>query len=292
MKVLFTFSFLLLFLNISIAQERLLIKETDSIQLFETHLSNISDGNIFPSFYKNGLVYVSDFNSKYFQVFYSDLNSESIKIPLKGKFHFGSVCIFGNDIYFTGKTREYNSTILKGVIEGFKVTKVKKLPFCNDDFTYSDPVISKDGKQLVVVSSEKDIFHLIEFVKNENNEWEKKSVPYISHPSFDIINPTIYDENTIYFSANIYKGAVKKVNYAKDENGKIIIQGVEREEGAFNIYKVERTKGAIWGIPEKVNALNSEFDELGVIFDSENTGYLTTFRFNSNDNIYYFKLKQ
>lgn len=291
MKFLYTVSFLLFFVVSINAQDRFLIKETDSIQLFETHLSNISDGNIFPSFYKDGLIYVTNFNSKSYNLYYSNLMDESIKIPLKGKFHFGSVCIYGSDIYFTGITKEYNSTILNGKIENMKVSKAKKMAFCNDDYTYSDPHISKDGKQLVVVSSEKDIFHLIEFVKNENNEWEKKSIPFISHPSFDLINPTIYDENTIYFSTNIYNGAVKKVNYSKDENDKIIVESIEREEGNFNIYKIKRSND-IWGIPKKVNALNSEFDELGVLFDSESSGYLTTFRFNSNDNIYYFKLKQ
>ncbi len=44
--------FFLLSVYFSQAQELFLIKETDSIQLFETHLSNTSEGNLFPSFYK------------------------------------------------------------------------------------------------------------------------------------------------------------------------------------------------------------------------------------------------
>lgn len=273
------------------AQEGFLIKETDSIQLFETHLSNISDGNLFPSFYRNGLLFVSNFDTNLHNLYYSDLELEKIKIPLRGKFNFGAASIYGSTIYFTGKTKSFNSIIYKGVIENLKVSKVEKLSFCNDKFSYSDPAISKDGQQLIVVSNERELLHIIEFVKNDENNWEKKSVPFISHPDFDIINPTIYDENTIYFSANFFNGKIKKVIYVKGENGEMLVDGVEREQGVFNIYKIQRINGR-WGIPVKVNALNSEFDELGVIFDSENSGYLTTYRFNSNDNIYYFILKQ
>jgi len=164
------------------AQEGFLIKETDSIQLFETHLSNISDGNLFPSFYRNGLLFVSNFDTNLHNLYYSDLELEKIKIPLRGKFNFGAASIYGSTIYFTGKTKSFNSIIYKGVIENLKVSKVEKLSFCNDKFSYSDPAISKDGQQLIVVSNERELLHIIEFVKNDENNWEKKSVPFIHIP--------------------------------------------------------------------------------------------------------------
>ncbi len=236
-------------------------------------------------------MYVSNYNSNSHNLYYSDLQLEIIKISLRGKFKFGSASIYGSTIYFTGKTKSFNSVIYKGIIENLKVTKIEKLPFCDKYFSYSDPAISEDGQQLLVVSNEREVLHIIEFVKNNENKWEKKSIPFISHPDFDIINPTIYDENTLYFSANTFDGKIKQVNYVKGKNGEIVVDSVEREQGVFNIYIIQRINGS-WGIPEKVNALNSEFDDLGVIFDSENSGYLTTYRFNSNDNIYYFILKQ
>jgi len=290
MKVLFFTVLFSFFVFIAVAQQRYLIKETDSLQLFETYLSNSFTGNIFPSFFKNGLLFVSDFNSPKHQLYYSDLKTEAIRINPRGKFKFGAVSIFENDIYFTGTTNNYNSAIYNGKIEGFKVSKIKKLDFCDPNFSYSDPYISKNGNQLIVISNERKTQHIKEFVKNENNKWELKSIPYISHPDFDIINPTIYDENTIYFSANIFKGEITGVTYTLNHKGEQIIDKITREEGVFNIYKITRENGK-WGIKQKVNALNSEFDDLGVIFDSENSGYLTSFRFNSNDNIYYFVLK-
>ena len=39
-----------------------------------------------------------------------------------------------------------------------------------------------------------------------------------------------------------------------------------------------------------MSILNSEFDDVGVLFLTETTGYLTSFRYDDSDNIYYFKL--
>jgi len=159
--------FLMLFIFCANAQDLFLIEETDSIQLFETHLSNTSEGNVFPGFYKEGLIYVSNYNSNNHKLYYSDLQLPSLKISLGNKFNFGAATVFENEIYFTGISKRrgqygyYNSTIYKGIIEDLKVSKVKKLDFCDANFSYSDPSISADGKQMVVVSSERNRFHIV-----------------------------------------------------------------------------------------------------------------------------------
>lgn len=280
---------LFLFLKVT-GQDLFLIKETDSISLYETYLANSSTGNVFPYFYKNGLIYVSNNKTSGYNLYFSDLNSKAKKIGLGLKFNFGAATIFENEIYFTGKTKTNNSTIYKGVIEDLKVSKVEKLEICDEKFSYTDPHISVDGKQMVLVSTEKQILHILELVRNNENKWVKKGAIFISHPNFDIINPTIYNENTIYFSSNIYKGKIKKVEYSTNPNGELKVEQIHREEGDFNIYKIIRTNGR-WGIPAIVPEFNSKFDELGVLFDSDNSGFLTSYRFNSNDNIYYFILK-
>lgn len=297
MRALFFVIFFVLTTFITKAQEMYLIEENDSIQLFETYLSNTSKGNIFPAFYNKGLLHVAKNKKDEYQLFYSNLLSEPIEISLKNKFNFGAVTVFNNEIYFSGISNRaddmgyYNSAIYKGIIEDFKVSKIEKLPFCDKNFSYTDPFISEDGQQLILVSNEKGVFHILEFTKNEANEWEKNSVVFISHPNFDIINPTIFNENTVYFSSNIYNGKVIGVSYVTSENGEILVGSVKREEGDFNIYKITR-QGNIWGIPLKANEFNSDFDELGVLFDTDKSGYLTSYRYNSNDNIYYFILKQ
>ena len=279
------------------AQEKILITENNDISIFETYISLNSSGNIFPTIYNQGLIYASNYQSENYKLLYSNLESKSQKFKIGSKYNLGAVAIFNNEIYFTGITRKLsttgtnNYTIYKGIIEDFKVKKIERLSICSLDFSYTYPTISKDGTKMLVVSNEKGRLHLLEFIRNEFNQWEKGEVVYISHPEFEIINPTIYNENTIYFASNINDGKVTSVVYVTDDEGKTLISEVHREQGIFNIYKIKRHKG-VWGIPIKQAIFSSDFDDLGVIFINENSGYLNSYRYSNADNIYYFELKQ
>ena len=278
------------------AQEKILISENDGIRIYETYLTLNSTGNIFPTLYNKGLIYASNHNSNNYKLFYSNLKSEPQKIKIGSKYNLGAVAIFNNEIYFTGVTKKLstfgtnNFTIYKGKIIDFKVKEIVQLPICSLDFSYTYPAISKDGTKMTIVTNEKGRLHLLELKRNENNEWEKGEVVYISHPEFEIINPIYYNENTIYFASNIFDGKITRVAYDKNENGEFLVSEVEREQGSFNIYKIERKNGA-WRIPIKLELFNSDFDDLGVVFINENSGYLTSFRYSNTDNIYYFELK-
>ena len=81
------------------AQDKVLISENNDLQLFETYLSLNSEGNIFPSFLNNGLLYTSNYKSKNYQLFYSDLKSEPIKFKIGSKYQLGAVPVFNNEIY-------------------------------------------------------------------------------------------------------------------------------------------------------------------------------------------------
>ncbi len=278
------------------AQEKILIFEDENIRLFETHLSLNSSGNIFPTIYNNGLIYASNYNSNNYKLLYSDLKSESQKFKIGSNYTLGAVAIFNNEIYFTGVTKKlstsgtHNFTIYKGIIEDFKVKKIEQLPICSLDYSYTYPTISKDGSKMLVVTNEKGRLHLLELTRNEVNNWEKGEVVNISHPEFEIINPTFYNDNTIYFASNVFDGKVTGVLYVTDEEGKAQVAEVKREQGSFNIYKIEKNNG-IWGIPIKQAIFNSDFDDLGVTFIDEKSGYLNSFRYSNSDNIYYFELK-
>lgn len=297
MKITYTCIIAFIFAFTTKAQERYLIEETDSIQLFETYLSNTATGNVFPTIYKNGLIYVSDYKAETYRLYVTDLQSNSKRINVGSKFDFGAATTFENDIYFTGISKKqdstgyYNSTIYNGTLIDKKVTNIENLSFCNKNYSYTDPCISKDGKHLIVVSTENNAIHIMEYLKNDLGKWIKNGLVYISHPNFDVINPTYFNKNTIYFSSNIHNKKDKVVRYLIDKEKDLYVTQKIKQESSFNIYKVERINGK-WSFPKKANEFNSEFDELGVVFDSEKSGYLTTFRYNSNDNIYYFKLKQ
>jgi hypothetical protein len=280
-----------------IAQEKILITENDEVSLFETYLSLNSEGNIFPAVYGEGLIYASNHKSSFYKLYFSDLKSKSTKFKIGSKYNLGAVATFENEIYFTGTSKnadskgDYNFTIYKGILSDFKVKDVVQLQVCNLDFSFTYPTISKDGKTMVVVSNEKGRLHLLEFKRDKNNEWIKGEVIFISQPEFEILNPTIYDENTIYFASNIYEGKVTGVAYDKDDKGEIKITQVYREQGDFNIYKMVKNNN-YWSLPVKVEFFNSEFDDLGVIFIDKKSGYLTSYRYSDSDNIYYFELKQ
>lgn len=279
------------------AQLNNLIFENDNLQLFETYLSLNSEDNIFPSFYKEGFIYASANKSNYYSLFYTDLKSDPIKFKIGAKYQLGAVAVFNNEIYFTGISKKASSqgmnnfTIYKGLVNDFKVSKIKQLSICNPNFSYTYPAISKDGTKMVVVSNERGSIHLLELNKNKNNQWEKGEVIFISQLDYEIINPIIFDENTIYFASNISEGKITAVSYETSKNGEIVISEVRREKGDFNIFKTVKVNG-YWGLPVKMEPFNSEFDDLGVLFINEKSGYINTFRYSDNDNIYYFKLKQ
>lgn len=287
----------LLICNSVAAQNANLITETDSIKIYDTYLSLNSKENIFPRLYKDGLIYASINNSNFYKLYYSDLNSKPKKIKTSSNFHVSNVAIFNNEIYFTKSdvvntnSKKINLSIYKGELNNFKIVKDKKLlPLTNKNYNYAHPSILKNGKQMIIVTNEKGKYHLLLLKRTENNTWVRSDVVFIAQSNFNIINPTFYNDSTIYFSSNSNKNAiVKEVSYKK-ENDSLMIDQVYFEKKDFDIYKTEKING-IWQLPQKANVFNSEFDDLGVIFTSEKTGYLTTFRFDNTDNIYYFELK-
>lgn len=278
----------------TMGQNRVLISETDSISIYETHISQNSKGNVFPSVYNKGLLYASNYEAKYFNLFFTDLKAERVKIRIGSKYSLGPVSAYKNEVYFTGMTSTNNAnystnfTIYKGQITGDKILKIRRLQACNPNFSYTYPAISADGNKMVVVSNEKGAFHLLQLKRNEKGKWEKDTVIYISQLDFEIINPTYFDENTIYFSSNKQNRKIKSINY-KVKNDSIKVFNKEYEKGVFEIYKIEKNNES-WGLPQKMSILNSEFDDVGVLFLTEKTGYLTSFRYDNSDNIYYFKL--
>lgn len=281
---------------LSYAQKGELIYENDTIAIYESIVSKSSSENLFPYTYKNGLLYTSAHENGYYRLMFSDGVEKPKKIKISKRFQLGPVAIFQNEIYFTGMSRYMNVngqphlTILKGKIEDLKVTKVKELNGLIDGFTYAHATISPDGKTMVLVTNENDVYHLLEFKRNENNEWERGKPIFITQLNFKILNPVFLGDNTIYFSANIFDGEQSNQQYEK-VNGKMVLVGVERDNVSFNIFKIEKGKNNEWSIPLKVAALSSDFDDLGVQFIDEKSGYLSTYRYDDTNNIFYFEIK-
>lgn len=287
----------MLFLNFKLDAQEKLISETERIAIFETYISLNSSKNIAPIIYNDGLIYASANKSNDYQLFFSDLKSKSIKIKTGSKYHAGLVAVYGDEIYFTGNLKyattdsAVNLAINKGILENFKILKAAPLPICNKEFYYEYPAISRDGKQMTIVTNENGKVHLLELTLNNENEWRKSSVVFIAQVNFTIINPTFYDENTIYFSSNMIDGKIEidGVKY-KMKDGQPIITEVFYKTDVYNIYKISRIEGR-WQLPEKQTIFSSDFDDLSVVFKTEKSGYINSFRYDNTDNIYYFELK-
>ena len=279
------------------AQKGELIFDNDTIAIYESIVSKSSAENLYPHAYKNGLLYTSAHKSNYYRLLFSNGKEKPEKIKISKRFQLGPVSIFKNEIYFTGMSRYMNSngqphlTILKGKIDGLKVTKVKELKGLKDGYTYAHANISSDGNTMVLVTNENDVYHLLEFKRNENNEWERGEPIFITQLNFKILNPVFVGDDTIYFSTNMFDGQQSNRQY-ENINDKMVLVGVERDNVSFNIFKLEKDAMNAWSIPVKVEALSSDFDDLGVQFIDEKSGYLSTYRYDNTNNIFYFELKQ
>ncbi|MDP3313864.1 hypothetical protein [Lutibacter sp.] len=277
-------------------QEKIIIVKTDSISLFETYISLNSTENISPIIHNDGLIYASKNKSQYYRLYFSDLKTAPQLLKIRDKTKVGTTAIFDNEIYFSKNTKTisvdstYNLAIYKGNIENLNVSKVELLPFCKKGFSYEYPTLSKDGKRMAIVTNENGVFHLVELTRNNENEWVRSGIIFITQPNFNIINPTFYNENTIYFSSNYFIGKIKGYKYSF-VTGAMKIVKTYRENGVYNIYKIIRIDGK-WQLPEKASFFNSDYDDLGVIFKTEKIGYINTYRYDNTNNIYFFELKQ
>lgn len=158
------FGWVLLLFNFKLDAQERLISETDSIAIFDTYISLNSSKNISPIIFNDGLIYASANKSNYYKLFFSDLKSKSKKIKISSKYNSGLVAVYKNEIYFTGNSKyatsdgSINLVIYKGIIENFKVKKIAPLPICKEVFSYNNPAISRDGKQMAIVQTKMEWF--------------------------------------------------------------------------------------------------------------------------------------
>lgn len=278
------------------AQKGELIFENDTIAIFESIVSKNSSENLYPFPYKNGLLYTSANNSDYYRLLFSNGIDKTKRIRISKRYQLGPVSIFKNEVYFTGMSRymtaegEPHLSIFRGELDEFKVNKAKELDFCIDGYTYAHANISEDGQSMVVVTNENDVYHLLELNRNDKNEWERGETVFITQLNFKILNPVYQGNDVMYFSSNVFDGNEGNKRY-EQVGDKMVLVDIDKVDMSFNIYKIKRNKNGGWSIPMKVDALSSEFDDLGVCFINDKSGYLSTYRYDNTNNIFYFDLK-
>jgi hypothetical protein len=266
-------TFLLIFLSFQMFSQ--------NNQNIKFELVNFSDklyNDFAPILFKNGILFVSDRNenSLFYSLYYTDFKSKPKRIEIKNqKYHIGQVFYdkLNKTAYITKTSDEisndrttYNLAVFTAKIRGNKKKKIKrlkKLDFCNPNFSYGFAQIQNN--KLTIHSDENNEYSL-SIYEFKNNKWVKEKV--IFKDKYPILNPTYRNNSTIVFSS-------------KRSGGK----------GGVDLYKIVKINGE-WSEPINLIEFNSEYDDLSLLYINDNEGYLSSNRIDNKDHIFKFRINQ
>lgn len=271
------------------------------------HILNTEKLDFSPSYYKDGLIFVSsrgaqinDKSSKdiwiddnFMALFKSDfteegelLDPELFSVNLTTKYHEGPVVFSrdGNTIFFTRndykrRNRRNNS---KGIMklqiytstrEGDDWSKPESLPFNTKEYEEAHPAISPDGKTLIF-SSDRDggsggmDLYMSKFL---GGKWSAPvNLGENINTAGNEVFPYIHDDGTMYFASNGWGGL-----------------------GGLDMFSTKIQEDETWEEIENIGTpFNSPMDDFGLIMNVLGTeGYFTSARDNGHgqDDIYSFK---
>jgi outer membrane protein OmpA-like peptidoglycan-associated protein len=198
----------------------------------------------------------------------SDIRSNAGAIAMDKNRHF----------YFSANYDKVNGVnhlrLMEGIYDGKGVANIHTLPF-GDDNSYSvmHPAVNQDGT-ILIFSSDKsggkggfDLYYSRSVDKGET--WEKARNLSVVNTVGNEVFPSITSDGYLYFSSDGRPGF-----------------------GGLDIYRIPLT-AAIAGkdsIEHLPNPINSVGDDFGWTQDSTGlTGFFTSDRLNSNDNLYYYR---
>lgn len=177
-----------------------------------------------------------------------------------------------NDKLNNSKSGTNNIEIIKGTIEGDKLTNVEKLPFNNKDYSVGNPALSTDGKWLYFVSDmpggfgDTDIY--VSEVYTDGKVGEPRNlgakINTTGREMFPFVNDSI-----LYFSSDGHYGL-----------------------GGLDVFESRRIKDQEFSLPKNLGpTVNSNRDDFSFIIDKERKyGYFSSSREGGkgDDDIYYF----
>jgi outer membrane protein OmpA-like peptidoglycan-associated protein/tetratricopeptide (TPR) repeat protein len=254
-----------------------------------------------PVIVDNQLVFVSDrpaspydlntadwSGTSYLSIFSTDLNKLNTTRLFAGKlnesYHNGPISFSpdGNTAFLTRTFKEEKTGLNQSQL--YIATKEKNnwktlVPIdilADKKYSYAHPVFLSDLNMLVFSSNIPGGFGQMDlyYCTYENNRWNEpvnfgKNINTPFNDVFPCYNP--YMPNSLYFSSNGYIGF-----------------------GGLDIYKIQYNDGK-WNSPTLLpQSINSNFDDFGICFTSENTGYVSSNRSGGKgrDDIYAFEPQQ
>ncbi len=241
-----------------------------------------------PTFYQNGIVYVSYFKNgpvdpktgkPFFELFFSEIGEggfprkgRGFSLTINSQAHEGPMT-FSRDfewIYFTrssleGGIRKPNARgevpmkIYEAQRGPYDWENIRPLPFNSDEYTCFHPALSPDGKRLFFSSNMPGGYGGFDlyYVQRRGDDWSKpvnlgKAVNSAGNEVF----PFVHETGTLFFASDGWGGA-----------------------GGLDIYMLDMS-GEEWGERLHMGApFNSPQDDLGFILNEEGTlGYLASDR--------------
>jgi len=159
--------------------------------------------------------------------------------------------------------------------ENFELSNITPMPFNSKNYTVKSPKVSKDGKQLYLVSDMPNGYggfdiYVVDIYKNGSTSWPKNLGANINTNKSELF-PFISENNTLYFSSYGHNG-----------------------KGNLDIFKSEFVDGEFQKVENLASPINSKFDDFAfVIDDATNTGFFTSNRDGGKGDvdIYSFKVK-
>jgi len=259
--------FIILFLtSISITAQ-----QKKSIKFELLNFSNNKSNDFAPSLFKDGILFVSDRNSSFYNLYFYNFKSSPKKIKISNqKYHIGQAFYDNKNeiIYVTkssnekSKTNRINLAVFQGTLRKYKIKKLKKLNFCNPDFSYGYAQILEN--KLLISTDEKGIFSLNIYNKKKNKWNFQKTIFKDKSP---ILNPVFKNKTTIIFAS-------------KRDGG----------NGGIDLYETKENNGK-WSNPINLKEFNSEFDDLSILYLNENEGYISSNRVDNKDHIFKFEIQ-
>ncbi|MDP3556365.1 MAG: OmpA family protein [Bacteroidota bacterium] len=212
-------------------------------------------------------------------------NEHAVKEGLKTKVHEGPVCFTkdGSTQFITrnnyikkkykkGKEGRVNLKIFTRKKEGEEWGEFVEFPFNSDDYSCGHPAVSGDGKTLYFVSDMPGTLGLTDiWVSNfENNTWTKpenlgQSVNSEGREMF----PQIFEDEVLFYSSD----------------GKVGL-------GGLDIFYTVPAGDAYFEAQNLGYPLNSQFDDFGFYARTTTTGFVTSNRGKTKDDIYSFVSKK
>jgi outer membrane protein OmpA-like peptidoglycan-associated protein len=215
------------------------VQSINNINYFNVSSLNSPAIDFSPTYYKNGLVYVSSrrkngpidrkIGETFFELFFAELNTDHLplkpapfSLQLNSRLHEGPLCFSrdGQQVFFTrnnlrdgitiaGEQGKVGLKIFTAERQEYDWGNISELPFNNNDFNCMHPSLSPDGMRLFLASNKPGGFggYDLYVVEKRGGAWSDmiNLGPEINTPGNEVF-PFIHETGMLFFTSDGHPG--------------------------------------------------------------------------------------